>query len=433
MLIVSRNVTLCVRPCLAAVGRWSVDYWFDGDAQAAYQYWLITFDSVEMARQAALQAKAELDAHGNAVQIFEESKNASRDSIPAAQTTEDELSKHLQKYVEKSYEPARTMNAASFFEIGGWAKSVNALAKKSPVVFSFLTLVVLIFHGRLGRLLGSIPLGKMIFSFIPNELDLKPSQLLECAPLLILVTALYVRARRRRESVELNRVRVWILQLAVFFDWDYFKFLGLVTKEFGGLEYASYVDQLASMEKRNPASFTNVVNQLTQRLDGDAPDKTDKFVRTLVRDDFARKIQGLAGLGGERDYGARDLALFPLHLLLSNNAVKTIVMGLIGATTDGSFGPAGVLSARRDQEKAVAMGTRLGIVLMLAIVGSALVWTTVLSFKVSMVLFVVDVTASLATLWLIIRRPIAVGFQHKFIPRGLELHECVGALKIDVA
>jgi hypothetical protein len=433
MLIVSRNVTLCVRPCLAAVGRWSVDYWFDGDAKAAYQYWLITFDSVEMARQGALQAKAELDAHGNTVQIFEENKNASRDSIPAVQATEDELSKHLQKYVEKSYEPVRTMNAASFFEIGSWAKRVNALAQKSPVVFSLLTLALLIFRGPLGRLLGSIPLGKLLFSFVPNELGLKPSQLLECAPLLILVTALYVRATRRKESVELNRVRVWILRLAVFFDWDYFKFLGLITKEFGQLEYASYVDQLASVEKRNPASFTNVVNQLTPKLDGDAPDKADKFVRTLVRDDFARKMQGLAGLGGEHDYNARDLAVLPLHLLLSNNAVKTVVMGLIGATTDGSFGPAGVLSARRDNERAAVTGVKLGIVLMLVVVGSALVWTTALAWKVSWVLFALDVVASLATFWLLMRRPVAVGFQHKFIPRGLELHECVGAMKIDVA
>jgi hypothetical protein len=432
-MIVSRNVVLCVRPCLAAVGRWSVDYWFDGDAQAAYQYGLNTFDSVEIARQASLQDKAYLDANGNTVQIFEQSKNASRDSIPALQATEEELTKHLQKYVEKSYEPARTMNAASFFEIGGWAKSVNALAKKSPVIFSFLTLVALVFHGPLARLLGSIPLAKMLLSFMPNELDLKPSQLLECAPLLILITALYVRARRRRESVELNRVRVWILQLAVFFDWDYFKFLGLITKEFGQLEYASYVDQLASMERRNPASFTNVIHQLTLRLDGDAPDKTDKFVRTLVRDDFARKIQGLAGLGGERDYKARDLAVFPLHLLLSNNAVKTVVMGLIGVTSDKAFGPAGVMSAKRDGERTAVAAVKLGIVVILAIVGSALVWTTVLAFKVSVVLFVLDVIASLVTFLLLVQRPVAVGFQHKFIPRGLELHECAGALKLDVA
>src|SRR5580698_4672886 len=154
-MIVSRNVALCVRPCLAAVGRWSVDYWSDGEVQAAYQYGLNTFDSVEIARQAALQDKGYLDANGNTVEIFEQSKNASRDSIPALQATEEELTKHLQKYVEKSYEPARTMNAASFFEIGGWAKSVNALAKKSPVIFSFLTLVALIFHGPLARLLGS--------------------------------------------------------------------------------------------------------------------------------------------------------------------------------------------------------------------------------------------------------------------------------------
>jgi hypothetical protein len=432
-MIVSRHVTLCVRPCLAAAGRWSVDYWLDGSAQAAYQYGLNTYDSVEIARQTVIHSKAYLEANGNTVQVVEDTGNASRDLIPRLQATEDELTKHLQKYVEKSYEPARTMNAASFFEIGGWAKRVKALAKKSPVVFSLLTLAVLVFRGPLSKLLGSIPLGKLLFSFVPNELGLKPSQLLECAPLLILMTALFVRARRRRESIELNRVRVWILQLAVFFDWDYFKFFGLITKEFGQLEYASYVDQLASIERRNPGSFTNVVNQLTTRLPGDAPDKTEKFVRTLVRDDFARKVQGLAGLGGEHDYNARDLAVLPLHLLVSNNAVKTIAMGLMGTTSDGSFGPAGVASARREMERAAVNGIKLGMVLILAIVVPALAWTTALSLKASVVLFTLDVIASLATLWLMMRRPVEVGVQHKFIPRGLELHECAGALKLDVA
>jgi len=432
-MIVSRNVTLCVRPSLTAIGRWSVDYWLDGNAKAAYQYGLNTYDSIEIARQAVMQAKDYLEANRNTVQIVENTRNASRDPIPAAQSTEDELKKHMEKYVEKSYEPARTMKAASFFEIGSWAKTVNALAQKSPLIFSLLTLTVLVFRGPLSKLLSSIPLGKLLFSFVPNELGLKPSQLLECAPLLILVTALYVRSRRRRESVELNRVRLWILQLAVFFDWDYFKFFGLITQEFGQLEYASYVDQVASVERRNPGSFTNVVNQLTSRLDGDSPDKTEKFVRTLVRDDFARKIQGLAGLGGEHDYNTRDLAVLPLHLLLSNNGVKTIAMGLIGATSDGAYGPAGVVSVKRDMEKAAVNGIKLGIVFILVVVVPALAWTTALSWKASVVLFTLDIIASLATLWLLMRRPVEVGFQHKFIPRGLELYECAGALKLDVA
>ncbi|MGA9667645.1 MAG: hypothetical protein WBQ94_00465 [Terracidiphilus sp.] len=418
------NVTVCARPSLGAAGRWSVDYWQDGHPQAAYQAGLVTYDSAEQARQAAFQFKTYLEPRGCQVSVIEQATNGSQDSIPKPRESEDEIKKHLQSYIEKFSAPMRTTTIASFFEIQNWAKSVKALANKSTVLFSLLALAFLIFRGPLNRLIEAV---------IPNEFALKMPQLLEYAPMLLLLTTLGIHFRSQRESTQLNRVRVWVLQLAVYFGWDYYQFQDLLTKEFQQLDYASFADRFSDLEKRNPASFTNVLNEVAKRLEGSPGEKTDQFLKTLIRDDFARKIQALAGLGAEPEFKARNLALMPLHLILSNSAVKTIMLGFLGATPDRSYGPAGVEPSRVAQEKAALQAVKMGLIMIFVVVVPTLAWTTVLALKVSPLLFAADCVASLLTLAVVAKRASMIVFRRQLAVGGLDLHECAGAMKLDVA
>jgi hypothetical protein len=417
-------ITVCARPSLGAAGRWSVDYWEYGHPQAAFQAGLVTYDSLEQARQEAFQFKAYWEQFGSQTSVIEESRNSSQGSIPKPRESEEEIKKHLQSYIEKFFEPVRTTTIAGFFEVESWAKNVKALAKKSTLLFSLLTLAFLIFRG---------PLDRLVVAVIPNEFALRMPQLLEYAPLLLLLTTLGIHFRSQRDSAQLNRIRVWVLQLAVYFGWDYDKFQDLLTKEFQHLDYASFADRFSDLEKRNPASFTNVLDQVAIRLEGSPGEKTDQFLKTLIRDDFARKIQALAGLAAERKFKVRDLALMPLNLVFSNNAVKVIMLGFLGATPDHSSGPAGVQPSRVAQEKSAVLTMRLSVLIIFVIIVPALIWTTVLALKVSPLLFTADCIASLVTLAVVAKRALGAVFPHRLALGGLDLHECAGAMKLDVA
>jgi len=418
------NVTLCARPSLGVAGRWSVDYWQDRQPKAAFHAGLVTYDSAEQAKQAAFQFKAYLERDGSQVSVIEQARNSSLDSIPKPIESEEDIKKHLQGYIVKYFEPFRTTTISSFFEIGDWAKNMKAFAKKSTLLFSLLTIASLIFRG---------PLDRLIAAAIPNEFALKMPQLLEYAPILLLLTTLSVHFRSQRTSAQLNRIRVWVLQLTVYFGWDYYKFQDLLTKELQQLDYASFADRFSDIEKHNPASFTNVLNQVAKRLEGIPGEKTDQFLKTLVRDDFARKVQALTGLGAEPGFKARDLALMPLHLILSNNAVKVIMLGFLGATPDHSYGPEGVQPSRAAQDKAAMQAVRLGLLMVFLVIVSALVWTTVLALQVSQMLFTVDCIASLLTLGLVAKRASEIVFRRRIVLGELDLHECAGAIKLEVA
>lgn len=417
---VPRNVTLCVRPCLAAAGRWSVDYWLDGRQGAAYQAGLVTYASIDEARKDALQFQANFAAKGDTVQLTEAQTNASLASIPKPTDSEEEIKKRLESYVEKYYEPAQSAITESLFDLKKVAKFIGDSATQSPLLLSGVVLITLIFRSRL----------ELLASAIPGELGLKATSLLPAAPLLILVTTMLVYSRRRENSKRLGRIRLWVLQLAVHFGWERESFSGILKNEIARLEFASLADRLEAYERNNPISFTNLSERVRHRFEANAWGDSEVFTRGLVRDDFARKIQALAGLGGETGYRAKDLGILPFHLIVSRSSLTVLILGLLGATPDGTSGPAGIYASRGTHEKIALRSAIFSLLLIVGIIGLPLAWSTVLSLRVSHLLFACNVAASLLTLWLLLRRPLMLVFRHQYIPRGLELHECLGALLI---
>lgn len=412
---VSRNVTLCVRPSLAVSGRWSVDYWLNAHPEAGYQASLVTFASPEEAVKAQNQIKATLEAKGDTVQLLREDKNVSRDTIASPQESEEEIKNRLKEHVEKAFEPLGKLSVARFFDINNWAKSVKAITMRSPHLLGLLTLAALFFHG---------PWQKLLMSIAPKELSIEASHVLAGAPLLILAATLFVHFNRVRESYQLDRVRQWVLQLVVFFGWDRDRFLALVRKEPDPLEYASAVSLLERAVKWDPGSLSNLAHNLGVKLEGSGHEKVEQLIRYLLRDDFARKIQALAGLAGEDDYRPKHLAIVPVHLLVSLDSVKATAYGLLADTS------AAVDSSRQFREGMTLLGMTLGVLLGLVAIVPALVWTTALSLKVSSMLFILDLVASLLTVSLLTGRSLAVALRRSFVPRGLMLHEYFAALNV---
>jgi len=214
-------------------------------------------------------------------------------------------------------------------------------------------------------------------------------------------------------------VRQWILQAVISYDWDHNRVHALVRRELSGLEYASVGNMLEQVIQRDPSSLTNLAQALSKE-----PDDRKELTADLLRDDFARKIQALAGMAAEPDYRPQQLAIFPLHLLVSLNSVKSTIMGLL------SGGASSVDSSKAFHEGMTLLGMMLGLVLSLVVILPSLVWTTTLSWQVSPTLFVLNVIAGVLTILLLARRPAAVAIRRSFIPKGLALHECVGAFNI---
>jgi hypothetical protein len=415
-----KNLTLCVRPCLAAPGRWTVDYWLDGRPAAAYQAVPYTFGSREEARWNASRIQASRTATGDTVQFVEADVNTSRDSIPKPRETEDEIKKRLEGYVEKFYEAARGDMAESFFDLKKIAKFVGEFTTKSPLMLSLVTLVALAFHGR----------EELMTTAVTSEFGIHATQLLAVAPILILFATLFAHTRRKQTSKKMARVREWVLQLAICYGWDCDRFVGILRKEFMGLDYAAIADKMANLEKSHLLSFTNLTQQVGARLEGKPGEKTEEFMKLLRLNDFTRKVQALAGMGEEPDFRAKDFAILPFQLLLSPFSLTPIVLGLLGATGHPPFSLDGVFASRAINERTALRGFWLGLLLILAIVLPALAWATWLSARLSPMLAIANAAASSLAIWLIVRRPLAIGWRHRLIPHGLELHECSGALLI---
>jgi hypothetical protein len=99
-------------------------------------------------------------------------------------------------------------------------------------------------------------------------------------------------------------------------------------------------------------------------------------------------------------------------------------MGLLGGQTTS------LKSAQTFREGMFFIGLLIGVLLSLIVLLPGIIWATILSWSLSSVLFGANLIAILLSIWLLVLRPSAVVLQHKFIPRGLGIHECQGALMI---
>jgi hypothetical protein len=321
------------------------------------------------------------------------------------------------------------LSLADAFNVANWGTGLKAIVTGSPVSLSLVVLLAIAFRGTVGPFLVSI---------LPAEFGVAVPQVLPASPLLILTTTLLVHFRQTRASSQLDRVRVWILQLTVFFGWQRERFVEMAKNEFHKLEFASFINVVKGLNQRDPSSLTKLFEQLAANVSGVQP-QVERQIDTkapveqtsvadlpsiLLRDDFARKIQALAALGRERNYKPRRLAVSPLLLLLSLNSVRATMQGLLG----GKIG--GIEQSQVFHEGMTIIGVMLGTLWIAAITLAALVWTSALAWQISAPLFAADLSASVITMWLLTARPVEVAFKRNYIPRGLGLHECIGAIAI---
>jgi hypothetical protein len=406
----STKITLAIRPSLAFPKRWSIDYWEDDHVDAAYQAMLVTYESPDEAAKVEAAAQLSFEKQGAEVSRVQIDSNSSRRNGEPADETEEEISKRLEAHVKSIFLPLQTLTLASLFDITRWGKGLKAVVTGSPLILSLLILVALLIRGPFERLLASI---------VPKGLNLNSAELFASAPLLLLVTTLYVYLRRAQISSQLDRVRQWILQLVISYGWDRDRFQKLGERELKGLEYSTVVDILEEANKRDPSSYCKLIQALGKNL------KDDRELAAMVlRDDFARKIQALAGIAAEPDYRPSRLAISPFLLLISLASVKATTKGLLLGTESS------VAAYRAFSEAMVLIGSMIAILISLLAICPTLVWTTALSWRVSSLLFISDVFASALTVWLLTRRPLLVIFRRSFVPKGLGLNECMGALNI---
>jgi hypothetical protein len=181
---------------------------------------------------------------------------------------------------------------------------------------------------------------------------------------------------------------------------------------------------LEQANQRDPNSYSKLVQALGKNLEDHKDKVTHQLAADLLRDDFARKIQALAGMAAEPDYWPKQLAIFPLHLLISLNSVKSTILGLLQGR-DSS-----VAWSKEFHEGMTLLGMMFGLLLSLLVISPTLVWTTALSWQISPLLLLLDIIACALTVLLLTRRPVAVAVRRSFVPKGLALHECLGALNI---
>lgn len=428
----SSQITLAIQPSLALPERWSVDYWYNDRPKAVYQAGLFTFESRGEAETAAANMQSNLESRGMKVTAVHFDTNASKTIVSrSSDETEEEIAKRLQDYVKSAYSPIQKLSLSSLFDVSNWPKWLKAIVSGSPHVLSLIVLAALLFRGSFERLLGFV---------MPKELDLGTTMLLASAPLLLLATTLSVYFKRARLSSQLDRVKNWILHAVIFYGWDEYRFRSLVRKELAGLEYASALNMFEQLNQQDPSSFDDLARTFDQSADREGLatalvslndqkqlTTTERFllkvVTTLVRDDFARKVQALAGMSGEPDYRPAQLAILPFHVLISFD-VNPTMLGLLN-------GNIAIASSKTFHEDRLKVGMMLFLLLttFLAIC-PALVWSTALSWRVSSMLFIFNIAASALTIFLLSWRPVEVAFKHRFIPRGLSLHECAGALNL---
>ena len=409
------RITVAIRPSLALPKRWSVDYWQDDRVEAAYQVSLLTFDSAKAAAPAAAKIQSDFEAAGVQVTRVQSDANPSRVIRQPPCASEEELSKHLEAYVKDAFAPLTKITLASLFDLENLTKILKALATKSPHVLSLIILGALFFRGFFQRLLESI---------VPKELGLSFTELLAASPILLLVVTAYVYLARARVSSQMDRVRQWILQAVVSYGWDHTRFREFVRKELAKIEFANVCNYFDEANRRDPISFSNLIQTLGKTIEAKDGDYRE-FAGMLLRDDFARKIQALAGIGGEPDYRPKHLAVLPFHLLLSLSAIRSTILGITHAAVIKS-----IEMSRQYHEGMILIGFMIGAIVSLLLLAPALIWTTSLAWSISGWLFAIDVAAAVVTVLLLIIRPLAVAFRRKYVPRGLGLHECAGALNV---
>ncbi len=395
----SSRITLAVRPSLASPERWSVDYWHDDRVEAAYQAALLTYASHDEATKTAANIQSALETQNIKVTSVQLDSNASRTIVKQwGVETEEEITRRFEDYLKSAFSPLQKLSGSNVFDITNWSKALKAMAGGSPHLLSLLVLGVLLFRGPFERLLNSI---------MPSELNLTADSVLASVPLLLLVITVRVYFKRARLSSQLDRVRKWILQAVVSYGWDRDRFRKLLTKEIGALEYASIAEFLEQANEQDANSSGKVMNETLSA----------EFESSLLRDDFARKVQALAGISGEPDYRPNQLAIFPYQILLSLNSIKLTMSALLQGK-NFSVAPYKVFSGK------LIFAAMLGLFISLLIISPALVWTTALSWQLSRVLFIVNLAASLLTILLLTWRPLFVAFKHRYLPRGLSLYEC---------
>jgi hypothetical protein len=412
---VAVSITLTTRPSLAFPNRWSVDWWYADQINAASQAATVTFESKEEAVAAADNIQATLEKQGASIIRSSQDSHVSRTLIPSLCATEEELTKNLEAYVKSAFTPLQKVSMAQFFDLTKWPKGLQAVTSKSPHILSLLFLLALLFGDSLQKLLEAV---------VPKELGLTGDRLLASAPLLLGIVTVHVYLLRVRMSRQMDRLRQWILQAAVSYGWDRSRFQALLHKEISSLEYASFRSFVEDLSRRDPNSLEKLTSNLgvqAEASDGQA----EKLVGILLQGDFAKKIQALAGVAYEPGYQAKNLAIMPFHLIITFNSVRTNVLGLLGGGQASS-----VEGSIRFHEGMTLLGMMLGLVFSLLIVCPTLIWATVLSWHLSLVWFTLNVAASILTIWLLSARGLAVIIWRKYIPRGLYVHDCVGALHV---
>lgn len=418
----SHQITLAVRPSLALPERWSVDFWYDNNIEAAYQAAILTFDSSDDAAAEAASIQSTLQAQGLNVTCVRLTSNASRAIVErAAVETEEEITKLLENYVKEIFAPLKSLSVSNVFNITNWPSFLKTLATGSPHVLSLLVLAVLLFRGPFERLLNSI---------VPAELNLDVATVVTSAPILLLLTTLHVYYKRARLSSQLDRVTKWILAAVVRYGWDHSRFFTLKQKELAGLEYASLANIFEVDYSRNPTSFDEIMRLSglsLKEMDENTAAKAQLFgviVSTVCRDDFAKKVQALAGISREPGYQPEQMAILPFHLLTSLQSIESTMLAL-------SEGKKFLVEFSERSHKGSFIATAIvPLFLSLLPICLAIVWTTALSWRVSLILFTANVVASTLIILLLTWRPLSVLLRHRFIPRGLNLLECSDALNV---
>lgn len=409
----SAKITLAIRPSLAFPKRWSIDYWLDNHVEASYQASFVTFASPDdAAATAAEKIKLSCETQGAEVTLIHQESNASRCGDQYQHESEEEITKHLESYVNSAFSVLPKVTLASFFDITNWPKVLKAIPS-SPFLLSVLILATLLFRGPFERLLGSI---------VPKELGFTPTILLAVAPLLLLMATLYEHTTRERISVQQDRVRQWILHGVISYNWDHNRVRVLAQRELSELEYASIASMADSVSSRDPSSYRNLVQALGEKMEEQQGTSVDQLKDDLLRDDFARKIQALAGVAAESDYQPAGLAISPFLLLVSLASVESTIRGLLQGTSSA------VAFAHRYNAGMSQFGIMLGLLLKFLVICPTLIWTTALSWQISPFLLILNMLVSLLTILLLARHPLDVAVRRRFVPRGLGLDECTGAL-----
>ena len=356
------------------------------------------------------------------VEVVEETKNDIPQTDWAAEEAAPRIRDQLRKYISEQFKLFRTISLSQFFVISNWPAGLEMIVSKSPQLLSLLLLIVLIFRGPLDQLLSWV-------------FGLSATNVLAAGPILLACSSLYVHFDHAKRARRENYVRKWILQLTVIHGWTRDQFIEMLTDELRNIDYAYFVDSVKKIASRDASSLGRLMMDLKMRLDRRGEEETRRatagssaaefLIAKLSAGDFARKIQALASVGKEDGFKPTLLAIQPFHLLISNKGIEWSVLGLLRDAT-----PKAIDEAHKFGEGMTALGLLLGLFLDTVILLPSLVWTFILSWSFGPILVAVNVAACCVTLWVLLIRPAVTVSLRRGIPRGLGLHECVGAFSV---